>query len=104
MKELQLYDIGTKFLVTVKDQDEQVYSLSGLTVEFWFCKPDKSINIKTPTLVGGGIDGEVYYITESGDINTPGLWRLQLKVNNDDYSKDFHTDISTFRVRGNVPE
>jgi uncharacterized protein YfaS (alpha-2-macroglobulin family) len=100
MNDIRLNDYGTKFLVTVKDQDNQVYPVSGQTLEFWFCKPDGSVLSKTPTLVETGVYGQCYYITQSGDINALGIWRLQLKITGTE--KEFFSDISSFRVTKNV--
>lgn len=100
MNDIRLNDYGTKFLTTIKDQDNEIYPITGDTLQYWFCKPDGSVLVKTPTIVETGVYGQSYYVTQSGDINALGLWRLQVRVMNDE--KDFLSDITSFRVRKNI--
>ena len=96
MNDIRLNDYGTKFLVAVKDQDNEIYSITDKDIEFWFAKPDKTILSRVPTLVETGVYGECYYITQSGEIDALGLWRLQLKIS--DVGEQFFSDIYNFRV------
>lgn len=96
MNDIRLNDFGTRFLVTVKDQDNEIYPITSKTIEFWFRKPDGEILSKTPTLVETGVYGQCYYVTQSGDINALGLWRLQLKIT--DTGEQFFSEIYPFRV------
>lgn len=97
---VQLGDYGTRFSVTFKDQDNVVFPLSGLTVQFRFCKPDGTILTVSPTVATYDTDGEAYYVTQSGQINVKGIWRLQGDI--DGAGKKYRTEITSFRVVSNV--
>ncbi len=101
MNDVRLNSIGTRFNVTIlQEHDGSIYSLSGLTVTFNFWKPNGSVLSKTATLLDNGENGVCYYISQSGDLNALGLWRLQANVIGVD--KDYPSDIGDFRVLKNA--
>lgn len=102
MNKIHIDDYGTRFTVTVKDADDSVFSLVGLSVDFWFCKPDGSVIVKTASYTTDGTDGKAYYTTASGDIDSLGIWRLQAKVYGG--SSNFFTNSARFRVINNLNE
>ena len=79
--EIHMNDIGTQFILTIKDQDGAVVNLaSSLTKEIIFLKPDLSSHTKTASFVTDGSDGKIYYTAASGDIEQDGFWRIQGRV------------------------
>lgn len=102
--EIHQHDIGTKFKVQVRDQDDAVVPLaSGDVLTYLFSKPDASVVNKTPHFVTNGADGWIQYVTTaSGDLDQAGLWRLQVYVNLVSPSGTWHSDIGTFRVWPNL--
>jgi len=72
-------NIGTRFLITIVDQDGVVVLLDGATtLEFVFVKSDCSLLTVTPTETGE--DGELEYATVDGDLNQAGSWLLYAHI------------------------
>lgn len=98
--EVHLNDIGTRFLVTIKDGNNVVDLSEATTLNLIFQKPDGTNLTKTATLYTDGTDGKVYYLTVDGDLSVIGIWRLQGFAGFDDGS--FYSDVYTFRVYRNL--
>ena len=102
--EIRISDIGTKFLVTMKDGSSTVdISGTGATAankRIIFKKPSGSTLDKAASFNTDGTDGKLYYTTESGDLDEDGIWKLQAKVIIG--SQTFHSDIHTFKVHRNL--
>lgn len=99
--EIRVEDVGTMFLITLKDGNN-VVDLSGATVkQIIFHKPDSSLLTKTATLYTDGTDGKIYYTTLDGDLDQEGLWKIQAYVQFTVAAK-FHSDIGTFQVYSNL--
>ena len=77
MPDVRLNDIGTAFRATIRDEDDAVVNVSGGTFTMRFRKPDGTTVDKTATLVTDGSDGQIQYVSQSGDINQAGEWRVQ---------------------------
>ena len=103
--EIRINDIGTKFLITVKDGDS-VVDISGTGSDvnnkrLIFKKPSTtSILDKPASFDSDGTNGKLYYTTVSGDLDEDGIWKLQAKVIIG--SQTFHSDIHTFKVHRNL--
>ena len=101
--EIHLDDIGTRFLMTVKD-DGVAANISGVDGESVyqvnFRKPSDTIINRVPTLVDAGVSGVMYYDTVAGDFDEAGHYKLQAKVAIP--SGTFYTDIYTFKVHCNL--
>ena len=102
--EIRINDIGTKFLITIKD-NESVVDISGTGSDaenkrIIFKKPSDSQLDKPASFNSDGTDGKLYYTTESGDLDEDGIWKLQAKVIIG--SQTFHSDIHTFKVHRNL--
>jgi hypothetical protein len=79
--EIHMNDIGTQFILTIKDQDGNIVDLSTcLSKSVIFQKPDLSSHTKAATFVTNGSDGKIYYTATSGDIEQDGFWRIQGRV------------------------
>lgn len=101
--EIHQNDIGTRFLITVKD-DGNLVNISGVdgsTVhEINFRKPSDTIITRNATLQDFGISGVMFYDTLAGDLDEAGLYKLQAKVTVP--SGTYYTDIYTFKVHSNI--
>ena len=98
--EIHLDDIGTRFLVTIKD-DGNLVKVSGATIkQFNFKKPTYTFKNRSATLVDAGISGVLYYDAVAGDLDEAGHYKLQAKVAIP--SGTYYTDIHTFKVHCNL--
>lgn len=99
-EEIHLGDIGTSFRITVKDGGE-IVDLSTTTVkQIIFRKPDRSTLTKNASFVTDGTDGLIEYISVLNDLDTIGLWSIQVYLENPD--GNWSSDIGTFRVHSNL--
>lgn len=98
--EIHVNDVGTRFLITVKD-DGEIVNISGVpAISLIFKKPDDSIIYRSGLLFTNGVDGKVYYDTVAGDLDEAGYYKLQGRVVLT--SGTFYTDIHTFQVHCNI--
>ena len=101
--EIHLDDIGTRFLMTVKD-DGNLANISGIDGESVyqvnFRKPSDTVINRVPTLIDFGVSGAMYYDAVAGDLDEAGHYKLQAKVVIP--SGTFYTDIYTFKVHCNL--
>lgn len=99
--EIRIDDVGTQFLITLKDGSD-IVNLAGATVkQIIFHKPDSSLLTKNASLYTDGTDGKLYYTSIDGDLDQEGLWKIQVVVNFTSSAK-FHSDIGTFQVYSNL--
>ena len=101
--EIHQDDIGTRFLITVKDDGElvNISGVGGSTIhQISFRKPSDTVINRVPTLVDAGVSGVMYYDTVAGDLDEAGHYKLQAKVAIP--SGTFYTDIYTFKVHCNL--
>jgi hypothetical protein len=79
--EIHVGDVGTTFIVTIKDENDEVVNISASTTrDLIFQKPDGELLTVAGTFVTDGTDGQLKYITVSGDLNQQGKWQLQAHV------------------------
>jgi hypothetical protein len=100
--EVHTDDVGTRFLITIKD-DGAVVDLTGATLkQLTFKKPDDSTIARTATAGGGGaeLSGVMYYDSVAGDLDQTGKYKLQGKVSIP--SGTYYTDIYSFNVNCNL--
>lgn len=75
---IHLNDVGTEFRVTILDEDNVAVDVSAAsTLSLIFKKPSGTSSTKTATLVNDGTDGLIKYVTESGDLDEIGTWKIQ---------------------------
>lgn len=102
--EIHLGDIGTIIEVTLKDND-LIVNLSGATTkEFYLMKPDKTVltvNAVFKNPPGDGTDGILQYVTQTGDLDQIGQWKIQAHVIITGQG-EWKSDISSFTVHGNL--
>ena len=100
--EIHVNDIGTRFLITVKDDGSAVDISSASALQINFRKPSDEIINRAGLKKGAGssVSGVMYYDTVAGDLNEIGNYKLQGKVILT--AGTFYTDIHTFKVHRNL--
>ena len=100
--EIHVGDIGTQFIITLKDQDNAVMDISAvITKQIILKKPSGISVIKTATFVTDGTDGKIYYRAITDDLNESGDWEIQAKVITDD-PYTWNSSIGEFLVEDNL--
>ena len=102
--EIRKNDIGVAFRLTFKDQDDAVVDISSETTkQIFFKKPDKTVVTQTAAWPSGGsgTNGQLEYVTVSGDLNATGTWEWQGYVVLSDGS-EYRTDREEFLVLDNL--
>jgi len=101
--EIHKDDVGTRFLVTIKDNVHARVDLTGATLkQLNFRQPDDTVLNRSGLSLGADSDssGIMYYDTVVGDLDTAGVYKMQGKVSIP--SGTFYTDVYTFKVHSNL--
>ncbi len=98
--EIHVDDVGTRFLITVKENGSGVDISSAEALSIFIRKPDDTLIARSGTLNSDGTDGKMYYDTASGDLNAAGHYKLQGRVSLS--SSTYYTTIYNFQVHCNV--
>jgi hypothetical protein len=102
--DIHVDDIGTIFRLTVTDcvagVDVAVDVSAQTDMDYNFVKPDDTILNATPVFTTDGTNGEIEYISLSGDIDQIGIWQLQAVVVVP--AGTFHTKPIKFQVHANL--
>ena len=78
MADVHVDDYGTVFIVQFVDQSGAIVDVSGATTkQIWFESPRGTVALQTAAFTTSGTDGKIQYTSVAGDINVPGMWRLQ---------------------------
>ena len=100
--EIHKDDIGTRFLITIKDEDDAVKNISTYTTkQLIFKKPSGTLLTKTASFLTDGTDGVIYYTSISGDLDEIGVWKLQAYLH-DGSSNYRKSNVGSFRVFENL--
>ena len=101
--EIHQNDIGTRFLITIKD-DGNLVNISGVdgssVHQVNIRKPSDVVINRNATLQDFGISGVMFYDTVAGDLDEAGFYKLQAKVVIP--SGTYFTDVHTFKVHSNI--
>lgn len=98
--QIHVGDIGTKLIMTVKDDGEVVDISDATTLTVIIKKPDGQSYTKTGLIYTDGTDGNMYYTAVDGDFNVAGNYKIQGIVTLSNGT--FYTSISTFKVYCNI--
>lgn len=99
--QIHVGDVGSQFLITIKDQDDNVVDISSATTkQIIFQSPSRIDKTKTASFYTNGSDGKLVYTLSSGDIDVDGLWKYQSKIIMP--SGTWYTNIEEFRVYPNI--
>lgn len=99
---IQQNDIGTRFLITVKDDGVAVDLTTASLRQLVFRKPDDTKITRNASLIGdgSGASGVMYYDTVAGDLDQKGRYKLQGQVTIP--SGTYYTDVYSFSVKCNL--
>lgn len=98
--EIHVDDIGTVLVVTITD-DGQVVDLSSATETIIIIKKPNTLPYeKTASFYTDGTDGKISYTVVAGDLDAPGVYKIQGKVSIG--GGTFRSEISTFKVHCNL--
>lgn len=98
--EIHVGDIGTEFRVTVKDNDVVVDVSSATVLNMIFRKPDGTLLTTNADLYTDGTDGIIYYRAVYGDLDQPGIYKLQAYVEISGGS--YYSSIGSFKAVCNL--
>ncbi len=101
-EEIHQNDIGTRFLLTVKDGSDFVDISGASALRLDFRKPSSTVANREPLRFDDGtsVSGLMYYDTVAGDLDEVGRYKLQGRVSLP--SGTYYTDIHTFQVYCNL--
>tara|TARA_E500000331_G_scaffold288912_1_gene284495 strand:- start:651 stop:956 length:306 start_codon:yes stop_codon:yes gene_type:complete len=98
--EIHVNDVGTRFLITIKEDSSIVDISNADSLSVFIRKPDDGLLARSGNLYTNGTDGKIYYDIASGDLNAAGHYRLQGRVATP--SGTYYTNIYHFQVHCNV--
>jgi hypothetical protein len=103
--EIHLNDVGTQFLITIVDANESPMDISNAVgKEVIFKKPSGSLVSQPATFYTNGSDGKIYYVSQDGDLDEIGSWKIQCHVETSGVTlnPNWHTNFLSFKVYRNL--
>jgi len=101
MAEIHKGDIGTIFLLTLRDGGTAVNVASASsTKNIIFKKPSGEVITKGAAFNSDGSDGKIKYTTVLGDLNEVGYWEMQAEVVIT--AGTFKSEVEGFLVKRNL--
>lgn len=98
--EIHVGDVGTELICTIKDGDSAVDISAGSAV-IRLRKPQTGTVVqKTAVFVSDGTDGQIKYVTVSGDLDEAGTWQIQAQVTIS--TNTWNSDVQNFEVHPNL--
>jgi hypothetical protein len=100
--EIHQNDVGTRFLITVKDNGEPLDISDAILRQINFRKPSDIVINRPASILGDGsaLSGVMYYDTVVGDLDEVGYYKLQGVIGF--ASGTYYTDIYGFKVHCNL--
>ena len=99
--EIRQNDIGTEIQVCLEDCGGNVLDISAATTkQIIFKKPSGSLLTKTASFLTNGSDGKLSYISQDGDFDEIGTWKIQASIKID--SKIWKSSFKSFKVHRNL--
>lgn len=95
-------DIGTPFILEVvnKKTGAPLDLSTASSLQIRFKAPGTVTVVKTATLFTDGKDGQIQYLSISGDLHTEGQWKMQAEVVVG--TATWHSDVVSFQVASNL--
>lgn len=106
VQQCQVGDIGTKFLITIREDDASgnPIDISGAAIKEITIARDTEAGpavTKPASFETDGKDGKMFILSEDGDLSVDGKWLVQGRVQLDDGT--WRTSVGSFPVRPNLP-
>jgi hypothetical protein len=94
-------DVGTRIVITLMRANGSPLGVSSATaLSLTFKKPGGGRLAVTATKVTDGTNGQIEYVTKSGDVDEAGQWTVQAVI---EFSAGlWHSDLGRFPVYGNL--
>ncbi len=100
IEEIHVSDIGTILRNTIKNDNVVVDISTATTKNILLKKPAGSLLTKAGVFTTDGTDGQLEYVTISGDLDESGVWQIQAYIVIG--SGEWHSDIKEFSVFPNL--
>ena len=98
--EMHRSDLGTALRVRLL-ADSLVMDLSSATLlKLILTTPEGAVEEHVATFATDGTDGRIQYVTQLGDLDTVGVWKLQAYV--EQGGGAWHSEVGKFRVWPNL--
>lgn len=91
-------DVGVVFTATVKDGGSVVDISGADSVNMLFRGPGQTVDTQTASFTTDGTDGKAEYTTAAGDLDAPGAWTVQVKLNYTGPTRTLYSDFTRFTV------
>lgn len=91
---------GLKLIVTASNNDKPIDLSDAISLLIYIKKPNGTLLEKQAALLTNGLDGKIYYITQQGDLDISGIYKIQGKILAD--GAMYYTDIVNFSVFCNL--
>jgi hypothetical protein len=99
--EIHVEDVGTALRVLVLDEAKKPVDVSAaVRLEYTLVSPARRRFVRTAVLFTDGRDGMIQYVTQAGDLDVPGTWKLQVRVEVGTWSGS--SNVVVFPVVGNI--
>ena len=96
MTTIHVNDVGTRFRVTITEFGEHLDISAATSMKILLQDPEGNKKYLEGSFLTNGEDGIIEGVTEEGDIDIKGDWKMQGFVRFG--TSSFHSDISTFNV------
>ncbi len=101
-EDLQQDAIGATIEITVEEDGVAVNLASVTAKDLYFKKPNGTVLQKPASFVTNGADGKLQYVTQAGDLDRAGTWKVQAYLQFPGGGYDGRGEIGEFRVKGNL--
>jgi len=101
---IQVDNVGTRFVFTIRDQSGAIKDVSSATVQKarFKASPNVAAFERATTFLTDGTDGKLIYVTVAGDLPTAGpCWQRQAFVDLPGEGQ-FYSEIKDFPVKANL--
>jgi hypothetical protein len=98
--EIHLGDVGTTFVLIVKDNGIVVDLSSNTGLTMYFRPVAGALLTRNAVLSTDGYDGKMQYTTVAGDLSVSGLWEIQGYIQFG--SNSWKTEVKQFQVYTNI--
>ena len=103
LPEVQLNTVKLVITLTVTDKSGNPIDISAATVKNILLKDSlitKTVYPKVASFVTNGTDGKIRYTTQSGDLNSIGVWEVQGEIDSPNFTG--RTSVERFKVVRNI--
>ncbi len=101
IEEVHVGDVGVQIIAIFHNPVNSIMDVSSFTtLQLIFTKPDTTQVTQTATFVNSGTDGQIQYVTQTGDLSLAGLWQIQGFIQK--IGAQLHSNVGKFTVYPNL--